>query len=177
MAPRVPSTASAPPDSPPPSHSPAPTGIQGELEVELLELANALYNLGTTVINDSTKEKPKPGQPDNGFGGKPVGQRVNDVIGSLITVEDLAARLPTMIPMQVLQDVDNAKNPMNLTRDRLERAATENQFMNGKIQAIDSYRKMLDTALATHFPELGPYLAVDQSSQDSTHEDAIKSEP
>ncbi|TDL29006.1 hypothetical protein BD410DRAFT_306 [Rickenella mellea] len=92
---------------------------QGQLESELLGLATALYNLGTTVINDSTKGKPKPGQPDNGFGGKPVGQRVNDVIGSLITVEDLAERLPTMIPMQVLQNVDNAKNPMNLTRDRL----------------------------------------------------------
>lgn len=42
-----------------------------------------------------------------------------------------------MIPMQVLADIDNARNPLQLTRERLERAATENQFMNGKIQAID----------------------------------------
>lgn len=42
-----------------------------------------------------------------------------------------------MIPMQVLADIDNSKNPMQLTRERLERAATENQFMNGKIAAID----------------------------------------
>lgn len=42
-----------------------------------------------------------------------------------------------MIPMQVLSDIDNARNPMQLTRERLERAATENQFMNGKIAAID----------------------------------------
>jgi mediator of RNA polymerase II transcription subunit 10 len=39
--------------------------------------------------------------------------------------------------MQVLADIDNARNPMQLTRERLERAATENQFMNGKIAAID----------------------------------------
>ncbi|TDL29007.1 hypothetical protein BD410DRAFT_306 [Rickenella mellea] len=38
--------------------------------------------------------------------------------------------------------------------------------MNGKIQAIDLYRKTLDSAIATHFPELGPYLTGDQSSQD-----------
>lgn len=38
--------------------------------------------------------------------------------------------------MQILSEIDNARNPMQLTRDRLERAATENQFMNGKIQAI-----------------------------------------
>jgi mediator of RNA polymerase II transcription subunit 10 len=43
----------------------------------------------------------------------------------------------TMVPMQVLSDIDNSRNPMQLTRERLERAATENQFMNGKIAAID----------------------------------------
>lgn len=34
------------------------------------------------------------------------------------------------------RDIDNSRNPMNLTKDRLERAATENQFMNGKIHAL-----------------------------------------
>jgi mediator of RNA polymerase II transcription subunit 10 len=59
------------PDSPRSSQSPPPSGIQGDLELELLGLANALYNLGTTVINDSTKERDKPGG-----GGKQVGLRV-----------------------------------------------------------------------------------------------------
>ena len=36
-----------------------------------------------------------------------------------------------------LRDIDNAKNPMFLTKDRLERAATENQYMNAKIKAIE----------------------------------------
>lgn len=49
----------------------------------------------------------------------------------------MAQNTQTMIPIQVLADVDSAKNPMQLTRERLERAATENQFMNGKIAAID----------------------------------------
>ena len=40
--------------------------------MELLDLATSLYNLGTTVVNDLTKEKDKPG----GVAGKPVGQRV-----------------------------------------------------------------------------------------------------
>ena len=47
------------PDSPRESQSPPPEGPQGDLEVELLGLANALYNLGTTVVNDSTKERDK----------------------------------------------------------------------------------------------------------------------
>ncbi len=58
------------PDSPSSVESPLPAGVQGDLELELLGLANALYNLGTTVVNDLTKEKDKPG------GGKQVGQRV-----------------------------------------------------------------------------------------------------
>lgn len=59
------------PDSPRSSQSPPPAGVQGDLELELMGLANALYNLGTTVINDSTKERDKPGG-----GGKQVGLRV-----------------------------------------------------------------------------------------------------
>lgn len=58
------------PDSPRASESPPPSGVQGDLELELLGLANALYNLGTTVINDLTKEKDKVGS------GKQVGLRV-----------------------------------------------------------------------------------------------------
>ena len=55
------------PDSPRSAQSLPPAGIQGDLEQDLMGLANALYNLGTTVVNDSTKD---PGT------GKQVGQRV-----------------------------------------------------------------------------------------------------
>ena len=58
------------PDSPRSSQSPPPDGLQGDLELELMGLANAMYNLGTTVVSDCTKERDKPD------GGKPVGLRV-----------------------------------------------------------------------------------------------------
>ncbi|KAJ3564687.1 hypothetical protein NP233_g8126 [Leucocoprinus birnbaumii] len=144
----IPQSSAPVPDSPRSSQSPPPTGVQGDLELELLGLANALYNLGTTVINDSTKERDKPG------GGKQVGLRVNNVVQHLETIDTMVQPLETMIPMQVLSDIDNARNPMQLTRERLERAATENQFMNGKIAAIESYRRHLDEALCQSFPEL-----------------------
>ena len=59
------------PDSPRSSQSPPPEGIQGDLELELMGLANALYNLGMTVVNDSTREKDR-----GGTGRKQVGPRV-----------------------------------------------------------------------------------------------------
>lgn len=59
------------------------------------------------------------------------------MVHHLATIDAMAQNVRTMIPIQVLADIDNSRNPMNLTRERLERAATENQFMNGKIAAID----------------------------------------
>jgi len=70
MAPRQPDAPPPALDSPRSSQSPPPSGTHGDIELELLGLANALYNLGTTVINDSTKDRDKPG------GGKQVGLRV-----------------------------------------------------------------------------------------------------
>jgi mediator of RNA polymerase II transcription subunit 10 len=55
----------------------------------------------------------------------------------LATLDDMARECRTLVPLQVLADIDNARNPMQLTRERLERTATENQFMNGKIAAVD----------------------------------------
>ena len=59
------------------------------------------------------------------------------MVGYLAGLDDMASHLTTRVPMQVLTDIDNGRNPMHLTKDRLERAATENQFMNAKIKAIE----------------------------------------
>jgi len=80
-------------------------------------------------------------------------------VDHLAALDHSSQNVQTTIPMQVLLDIDNAKNPMLLTKDRLERAATENQFMNGKIAAIESYRAYLNEALAQSFPELAPHLS------------------
>jgi hypothetical protein len=50
------STPARAPDSPRLSQSPPPDGVQGDLELELMGLVHALYNLGTTVVN-GTQEK------------------------------------------------------------------------------------------------------------------------
>ncbi|KAN0140163.1 Transcription factor subunit Med10 of Mediator complex domain containing protein [Lactarius tabidus] len=151
MSPRPPPIIVPPPapDSPRSAQSIPPTGIQGDFEQDLMGLANALYNLGTTVVNDSTKD---PGT------GKQVGLRVNEVVGYLAGLDNMSSHLTTRVPMQILTDIDNGRNPMHLTKDRLERAATENQFMNGKIKAIESYRQLLDEALVQTFPDLAEVL-------------------
>ena len=69
------------------------------------------------------------------------------MISHLATLDDMSQHLETMIPMQVLIDIENSRNPMLLTKERLERAATENQFMNGKIQAIDVSQSTLQSGI------------------------------
>jgi mediator of RNA polymerase II transcription subunit 10 len=58
--PRNPSTPAQ--DSPRPDSpvTPPPAGVHGDIELELIALAHALYNLGTTAINDNSREKPGP---------------------------------------------------------------------------------------------------------------------
>jgi hypothetical protein len=112
------------------SESPPPEGPQGALEAELLELTHALYNLGTTTILDVTQDAPP--------GGKPVGARVNDVIRALGAV-DAHADGPLAglnVPINVLREVDAGQNPEKVTREAVDRAVSENQFMNGKIRAL-----------------------------------------
>ena len=96
------------------------------------------------------------------------------MIEHLATLENMSQHIDTMIPMQVLMEIDNSRNPMLLTKERLERAATENQFMNGKIDAVEvrpsgldlammcsreacfdlqGYRAELVAALREHFPD------------------------
>ncbi|THU91234.1 hypothetical protein K435DRAFT_780853 [Dendrothele bispora CBS 962.96] len=162
------STPTPAPDSPRNSQSPPPSGIQGTLEAELLGLAHKLYNLGATVINDSTKDRNADGKPP----AKNVGLRVNEVVQSLEVIDKVALQTNAMIPRQLLVDIDNAKNPMQLTRERLERAATENQFMNGKIAAIQSYRDYLNEALCQNFPELENHLRPTVEDPQSESNDA-----
>ncbi|KAH9040581.1 hypothetical protein EDB84DRAFT_1587526 [Lactarius hengduanensis] len=130
------------PDSPRSAQSIPPTGIQGDLEQDLMGLANALYNLGTTVVNDSTKD---PGT------GKQVGLRVNEVVRYLAGLDDMASHHTTRVPMQILTDIDNGRNPMHLTKDRLGKGRLPRT-------TIESYRQLLDEALVETFPDLAEVL-------------------
>lgn len=94
-------------DSPRTSPSPPPlAGLQAETEQELIGLANALYNLGTTVITDSSKDRSKTNPESSHVEGKPVGNRVNEVIDRLAALEDFSQKTTIMIPMQILQSVN-----------------------------------------------------------------------
>ncbi|EJD54166.1 hypothetical protein AURDEDRAFT_18539, partial [Auricularia subglabra TFB-10046 SS5] len=119
------------PQSPRESVSPpAPEGPLGDVEEEIRALHQALYELGCAVL-DAHTQKGQGGQ------ARPVvPAKVGQVVQHLGKIEAIAEHIDTMVPLQILDDMDQARNPTNVTRDRIERAATENQFMHGKMAAI-----------------------------------------
>ncbi|KAG8817073.1 hypothetical protein FRC17_000054, partial [Serendipita sp. 399] len=51
-------------------------------------------------------------------------------------------------------DLDNTHHPGHVLKERIEAVALENAFLNGKIEALTTFRAMLGDALAENFPEL-----------------------
>ncbi|KZV81453.1 hypothetical protein EXIGLDRAFT_779700 [Exidia glandulosa HHB12029] len=138
------------PQSPRESVSPPPPdGPLGDVEEEIRALHQALYELGCAVLDAHGPQKSAGGGPPKPL----VPTKVNQVVAHLGRIEDIAEHINVLVPIQILDDVDNSRNPTTVTRDRIERAATENQFMHGKISAIEDYRSELLDALQEHFPE------------------------
>lgn len=81
----------------------------------------------------------------------------NEVVQHLSAIDNLSHSVQTLIPWSVLvwvaiyhfsvwkdwlsliyfsSEIDNGKNPANLTRQHVERVSSENMWMNGKVDAI-----------------------------------------
>jgi len=130
---------------------PPPDGPLGEIEEEMKALHQSIYELGCSVLDTHVT---KSGQAGRERAATQVSTKVDQLVLHLSEIERIAQHINVQIPIQVLDDIDNSRNPMIVTKDRIERAATENQFMNGKIEAIETYSALLDAGLREHFPEL-----------------------
>lgn len=59
-----------------------------------------------------------------------------------------------MIPQEVIQYVDDGRNPDIYTREFVELARRQNQMLKGKQEAFASFRDVLATQMWTAMPEL-----------------------
>ena len=59
------------------------------------------------------------------------------MVRHLATLDLMSPELHTPVPLAVLESIDNARNPAAFTRETVERAATENQFLHGKMRAVE----------------------------------------
>ncbi|KAI8384900.1 transcription factor subunit Med10 of mediator complex-domain-containing protein [Radiomyces spectabilis] len=118
------------------------TNARQALGDQLNELLQVLFELSVIVYDF---------QPD---GNKLVWNKVNTVIDHYKKIDELKNDIDAYIPEEVINYVETGRNPDIFTQAFVERAATENQFTNGKIQAISDFKSMLSTEFAKSFPDL-----------------------
>jgi mediator of RNA polymerase II transcription subunit 10 len=57
------------------------------------------------------------------------------------------------IPMDILNYIDEGKNPDLFTKDILEKCIKANESVKGKIEALEKFRQALEKEIRTTFPE------------------------
>ncbi|ELU36081.1 Med10 domain-containing protein [Rhizoctonia solani AG-1 IA] len=161
------------PDSMPPTPMPLPANAPPlqQVQARIRLVVQTLTELGVCSMD----VQPASANPELPAGL--VGARVYQLVEHLGELEKLSSKLDMNVPLDVFRDIDQNKNPNNITKNLIDDTAAENQWINGRLHAIEvsfiapsptwindlslpcqSYRDMLGEALREHFPALQPHL-------------------
>ncbi|GKV04018.1 hypothetical protein SLEP1_g16236 [Rubroshorea leprosula] len=83
----------------------------------------------------------------------PLLQRLNSLVMELDNMAKLSEKCNVQIPMEVLNLIDDGKNPDEFTRDVLNSCIAKNQVTKGKTDAFKSLRRHLLEELEQTFPD------------------------
>ncbi|GAA6029873.1 hypothetical protein JCM8097_001089 [Rhodosporidiobolus ruineniae] len=144
------------------AHS-APPAAPPRLQVEqtLEHLLQTMLELGICAsdVQDSALESSPNGIASGAPGGL-VGRKVTQTVEHLQRLhaqKDLVGDV--MIPLEVINLVDQGKNPHLHTKNFMERLSGENMYTNGILSAVSDYRDLLRSQLGEAFPDLADHLA------------------
>ncbi|KAI4192421.1 MAG: hypothetical protein LQ350_008657 [Teloschistes chrysophthalmus] len=74
--------------------------------------------------------------------------------GSLATLSNDASTLPTQITPEIIEYVDEGRNPDIYTREFVELVQKSNQYMKGKSEAFAGFRDALAQEIVKAWPEM-----------------------
>ncbi|KAK6934906.1 Mediator complex, subunit Med10 [Dillenia turbinata] len=83
----------------------------------------------------------------------PLLQRVNSLVLELDNMTKLAEKCNIQVPMEVINLIDDGKNPDEFTKDVINSCIAKNQITKGKTDAFKSLRKNILEELEQAFPE------------------------
>ncbi|XP_042450997.1 mediator of RNA polymerase II transcription subunit 10b-like isoform X3 [Zingiber officinale] len=83
----------------------------------------------------------------------PLLQRLNTLVAELDGIQKLAENCNFQIPLEVVNLIDDGKNPDQFTRDVINSFISKNQITKGKTDALKSFRKHLLEELNQAFPD------------------------
>ncbi|GAA5983882.1 hypothetical protein JCM5350_007585 [Sporobolomyces pararoseus] len=126
------------------------------IEQSLEQVLQSLLELGICASDvQETALESSNGQP-----GGLIGRKTVQLVESLSNLHSI--RSPggdgLMIPLEVINQVDQGRNPHLFTKDFIERLAGENMYTNGILSAVSDYRDLLVESMKDAFPDLKDYL-------------------
>ncbi|QRW24533.1 transcription factor subunit Med10 of mediator complex protein [Rhizoctonia solani] len=146
------------PDSMPPTPMPLPANAPPlqQVQARIRLVVQTLTELGVCSMD----VQPASANPELPGAGRSKSVRVlfRAITFRTRELEKLSSKLDMNVPLDVFRDIDQNKNPNNITKNLIDDTAAENQWINGRLHAIESYRDMLGEALREHFPALQPHL-------------------
>lgn len=76
------------------------------------------------------------------------------LIQNLVQLSQTARRLPTHIPLEIIQYVEQSRNPDIYTREFVEVVMKYNQQLKGKSEAFAQFRDILGKEMMSAIPEI-----------------------
>ncbi|GAA5927737.1 hypothetical protein JCM3775_006067 [Rhodotorula graminis] len=152
-------TPAPPPPAPEPAPAPAPPRVQVEQTLE--QLLQTLLELGICASDvQETALESSPHGVASGTPGGLVGRKTQQTIEQLARLHSLKDTVVDVnIPIEVINLVDQGKNPHLHTKNYIERLSGENMYTNGILSAVTDYRDLLRAQLGDAFPDLAEYVA------------------
>ncbi|KAL8635248.1 MAG: hypothetical protein Q9228_007242 [Teloschistes exilis] len=80
--------------------------------------------------------------------------RRTQLTGSLATLSNDASALPTQITPEIIEYVDEGRNPDIYTREFVELVQKSNQYMKGKSEAFAGFRDAMAQEIVKAWPEM-----------------------
>ncbi|BGP15023.1 hypothetical protein JCM10213_002832 [Rhodosporidiobolus nylandii] len=144
----------------PAANPPAAAPPRLQVEQTLEQLLQTLLELGICAsdVQDSALESSPNGVASGAPGGL-IGRKVTQTVDHLQRLHAQKELVRDVhIPLEVINLVDQGKNPHLHTKNFIERLSGENMYTNGILSAVSDYRDLLNGQLGDAFPELAGFL-------------------
>ncbi|BFZ64406.1 RNA polymerase II mediator complex subunit [Saitoella coloradoensis] len=93
----------------------------------------------------------------NDFEGGPhdhIYQKLNSIVEGYKELDRLAENVTVTVPREVIEYVDEGRNPDLYTRQHADETLKKNQYMKGKLGTMKSFRDVLAEEIKAAYPEL-----------------------
>ncbi|KAG8534053.1 uncharacterized protein KY384_000896 [Bacidia gigantensis] len=124
-------------------------GLEAEVDDRLKDVIQDLYEIQSSI---------------HGYLGPETKQvligKIHDLTASLQTLSATSAGLPTLIPPEIIDYVEEGRNPDIYTREFVEQVQKINMILKGKSEAYRTFRDMLAEEIVKG--EVGTQEEVDQ---------------